>query len=247
MLPWLDRSDRHLVVTVVGDYLPMFEMAVPCEVFGIRRPEIPAWRYEHIVAAVRPRPIPAGNGLLVTPQAGLEAWPTPTPSSSPAGTRRDRYVEPELVAALLAAHGRGARLVSVCTGAFALAATGLLDGRRATTHWMHAEELAARHPPITVDPSVLYVDEGSILTSAGTAAGIDLASTWCAGTSGPRRPTPSPGAWSSRRTATAGRPSSCRPRCRRAPRTTPSAPCSRGWPSTSTSGSTVDDLAAGRR
>jgi transcriptional regulator GlxA family with amidase domain len=86
----------------------------------------------------------------------------------------DRYVDPELVAALLAAHERGTRLVSVCTGAFALAATGLLDGRRATTHWLHADELAARYPAVTVDPGVLYVDEGSILTSAGTAAGIDL-------------------------------------------------------------------------
>ena len=168
------RSDRHLVVTMVGDYLPMFEMAVPCEVFGIRRPEIPGWRYEHIVAAVRPRPIPAGNGLLVTPQAGIEALAEADTILVPGWNAPDRYVEPELVAALLAAHGRGVRLVSVCTGAFALAATGLLDGRRATTHWMHAEELAARHPRIRVDPSVLYVDEGSILTSAGTAAGIDL-------------------------------------------------------------------------
>ena len=140
------RSDRHLVVTMVGDYLPMFEMAVPCEVFGIRRPEIPGWRYEHIVAAVRPRPIPAGNGLLVTPQAGIEALAEADTILVPGWNAPDRYVEPELVAALLAAHGRGVRLVSVCTGAFALAATGLLDGRRATTHWMYADELAARHP-----------------------------------------------------------------------------------------------------
>jgi AraC family transcriptional activator FtrA len=162
------------VVTVVGDYLPVFEMAVPCEVFGIQRPEITAWDYEHVVAAVRPRPIPAGNGLLITPQAGLEAAASADTVIIPGWNTPDRYVDPELVAALRTAHARGARIASVCTGAFALAATGLLDGRRATTHWMHADELAERYPAITVDPGVLYVDEGSILTSAGTAAGIDM-------------------------------------------------------------------------
>ena len=81
---------------------------------------------------------------------------------------------PELVEDLRTAHDRGARLLSVCTGAFTLAATGLLDGKRATTHWMHAAALAHRFPEIEVDPGVLYVDSGSILTSAGTAAGIDL-------------------------------------------------------------------------
>jgi transcriptional regulator GlxA family with amidase domain len=165
---------RHLVVSVVGDHIPVFEMAVPCEVFGIDRPEIPSWSYEHVIAGVRPRPIPAGNGFLVTPQAGLEALAHADTVLIPGWSAPDRYVDPELVDALRAAHRRGARLVSVCTGAFALAATGLLDGRRATTHWMHAEELAARYPAITVDPTVLYIDEGSILTSAGTAAGIDL-------------------------------------------------------------------------
>jgi transcriptional regulator GlxA family with amidase domain len=168
------RSDRHLVVTLVGDYLPVFEMAVPCEVFGIARSEISGWRYEHVVAAVRPRPIPAGNGLLITPQAGLDALARADTVVIPGWSAPDRYVEPEVVEALRAAHRRGARLVSVCTGAFALAATGLLDGKRATTHWMYADELAARHPAISVDPTVLYVDEGSVLTSAGTAAGIDL-------------------------------------------------------------------------
>ena len=155
----------------------------------------------------------------------------------PAGTRRDRYVEPELVEALRAAHRRGARLVSVCTGAFALAATGLLDGRRATTHWMHAER--ARRPAtraITVDPAVLYVDEGSILTSAGTAAGIDLClhlvrrdlGAEAANTRGPPHGRAAP---PRRRPGPVRR----RPRCRTAPTTTRSARCSRGWPSTSTS------------
>ena len=76
--------------------------------------------------------------------------------------------------ALRAAHARGARVASICTGAFVLAHAGLLDGRRATTHWAHAERLAERYPAVTVDPGVLYVDEGDVLTSAGVAAGIDL-------------------------------------------------------------------------
>src|SRR3954463_15650736 len=145
----------HRVVTVVGDQLPVFEMAVPCEVFGIHRSEIPSWNYEHVVATARPRPIPAGNGLLITPQAGLEAIATADTVLIPGWSAPDRYVEPELVDALVGAHRRGAgaprrgpRLGSVCPGAFALAATGLLDGRRATTHWMYADELAARHPSI---------------------------------------------------------------------------------------------------
>jgi transcriptional regulator GlxA family with amidase domain len=81
---------------------------------------------------------------------------------------------PALLDALRRAHRRGARILSLCTGAFTLAAAGLLDGRRATTHWAHADELAARYPAVQVDPSVLYVDDGDILTSAGTAAGVDL-------------------------------------------------------------------------
>ena len=81
---------------------------------------------------------------------------------------------PRLVAALRRAHDRGARLVSVCSGVFVLAATGLLDGRRATTHWRYIDALQSRYPRIEVEPDVLYVDEGSILTSAGSAAGIDL-------------------------------------------------------------------------
>ena len=76
--------------------------------------------------------------------------------------------------ALRAAHARGARVASICTGAFVLAHAGLLDGRRATTHWAYAERLAERYPAVTVDPGVLYVDEGDVLTSAGVAAGIDL-------------------------------------------------------------------------
>ena len=199
------RSDRHLVVTMVGDYLPMFEMAVPCEVFGIRRPEIPGWRYEHIVAAVRPRPIPAGNGLLVTPQAGIEALAEADTILVPGWNAPDRYVEPELVAALLAAHGRGARLVSVCTGAFALAATGLLDGTP-RHHPLDARRGARGAPPAdpTSTPRCSTWTRGRSSPRPAPPPASTCASTWCARTWGPRRPTPWLAAWSSRRTATAG-------------------------------------------
>ncbi len=92
----------------------------------------------------------------------------------PACGDRNRSQPPELVEAVGAAHEAGARVVSICTGAFTLAAAGLLDGRRATTHWRHAARLAQEYPRIDVDPGVLYVDEGTVLTSAGKAAGIDL-------------------------------------------------------------------------
>jgi transcriptional regulator GlxA family with amidase domain len=100
---------------------------------------------------------------------------SPPPHVTPEGLTLDTpYGLDELLEALRAADRRGARLVSVCTGAFVLAAAGLLDGKRATTHWMYAAELARRYPQVLVDPRVLYVDAGNILTSAGTAAGIDL-------------------------------------------------------------------------
>ncbi len=92
----------------------------------------------------------------------VPAWPVHMPTP------------PEVCDALRRAHARGARLASLCSGAFVLAAAGLLDGRRATTHWMYTDELARRYPSIDVDPSVLYIDEGDVLTSAGTAAAIDL-------------------------------------------------------------------------
>jgi transcriptional regulator GlxA family with amidase domain len=112
--------------------------------------------------------------MRVETAEGLEAVPTARTVIVPAW--RDVDVEPpgELIEALRTAHAAGARIVALCTGAFVLAAAGLLDGRRATTHWAHTERLAARYPRITVDADVLFTDEGSVLTSAGKSAGMDL-------------------------------------------------------------------------
>ena len=151
----------------------MFELAVPCEVFGVDRSDLADPWYRHRVAAFVPGPHTTPEGVVVDTPYGLEqlaeADTVVIPAPSYAGPPPE-----DLLEALRAAHARGARLLSVCTGAFLLAATGLLDGKRATTHWMYAAELARRFPLVKVDPKVLYIDEGDVMTSAGTAAGIDL-------------------------------------------------------------------------
>lgn len=145
------------------------------EVFALPRPELDVrWWYEVDVFAVRPGPVEALGGFAVDVRHGLDVL-------EHAGTvvlvgAEDVTADPppDLVAALVRAHERGARLVSICSGAFVLAATGLLDGRRVATHWRYADLLARRFPRVNVDASVLFVDEGDVLSSAGTAAGIDL-------------------------------------------------------------------------
>ena len=163
------------VAALAYDGLSPFELSIAVEVFGLERPELGAtWWYEFQVCAERPGPVRTLGGFDVVAHAGLEAIAaadtvivpgTPDPHGDPS---------PALVAALRQAHGRGARIVSICTGAFILAAAGLLDGRAATTHWQHARLFARRYPRVDLRPDVLYVDEGDIVTSAGTAAGIDL-------------------------------------------------------------------------
>jgi AraC family transcriptional activator FtrA len=163
----------HRVVTLIGPRVSMFELSVACEVFGLERPELAHPWYRHRVAAAGPGPHTSPEGLDIATPYGLdevaEADTVILPARSFPGDPPD-----EVLDALRAASGRGARLVSLCTGAFVLAAAGLLDGKRATTHWMWAGELARRYPKVHVDPKVLYVDAGEVLTSAGTAAGIDL-------------------------------------------------------------------------
>jgi AraC family transcriptional activator FtrA len=171
------KRPLHRVVTVMGPSVSLFELAVPCEVFGIWRGEIPTWNYEHLVVSSSPFSAAGQGGLRLQAGADLDAVsradtvvvaPAHSLSDGPPGG-----YEP-ILAALREAHDRGARLMSMCTGAFLLAEAGLLDGRRATTHWMHAAAFAARFPQVSVDPRVLWVQDGDIYTSAGTAAAIDL-------------------------------------------------------------------------
>ena len=164
----------HTVATVVSPRVAMFELSVACEVFGLQRPELVDPWYRHLVCAGGTPPLRSPEGIVVDAPYGLEALAEADTVMVPAWPYATHPPGDDLLEAIRGAHARGARLLSECTGAFVLAAAGLLDGRRATTHWMHAAELARRFPRVKVDPRVLYVDEGQILTSAGTAAGIDL-------------------------------------------------------------------------
>jgi len=164
----------HVVGLAVTDGAPVFELAIPCEVFGRYRDGFPDPWYTLRPCAPSGMPTPVSNGFAASGPDGYDGL---TRAGTVVVTAvRDVCEEPvpELVAAIKAAHAGGARIVSLCTGAFVLAAAGLLDGRPATTHWNHAGELARRYPAVKLDPGVLYVDDGDVLTSAGTTAGIDL-------------------------------------------------------------------------
>ena len=155
--------------------LAPFELGVAAEVFALPRPELETegW-YSFSVCAERPGVLPALGGFGLAVEHGLEELRRADTIVLPGSPDVHGDPSPQLVAALRAAHARGARLVSICSGAFVLAATGLLDGRRAATHWRYAALLARRYPRVEVAADVLYVDGGDVLTSAGTAAGIDL-------------------------------------------------------------------------
>src|SRR3954470_9943804 len=158
--------DRHLVVTLALEPVVAFDMATPAQVF--RGP------YDFALAGVRPGPVATSTGFSVIADHGLAALERADTVVVPGYDSIDRPPPQAALDALRAAHARGARIVSICTGAFALGDAGLLDGRRATTHWRYAGYLAERFPAVEVDPDVLYVDTGDVLTSAGVAAGIDL-------------------------------------------------------------------------
>jgi len=167
-------AGRHTVAAIVANGLSPFEFAVACEVFGIdRSADLGVPWYRFLVCSAGPGPVITATGFSITAPHDLKALRRADTIVVPVSGRSKDPSE-ELLSELRRAHSRGARLLSVCTGAFTLAAAGLLDGRRATTHWKHTEELARRFPEVKVDPDVLYVDEGDIMTSAGTAAGIDL-------------------------------------------------------------------------
>jgi transcriptional regulator GlxA family with amidase domain len=168
------RRKRHVVAALAFPDMGPFELSVPCEVFGLDRPELVDPWYGFFVATSQPGPMEIAAGLTIDTPYGIDDLDRADTIIVPAHYKRGDPPE-ELLEALRIAHRRGARILSFCSGAFVLAAAGLLDGRCATTHWMHAEELARRWPSIRVDPRVLYVDAGdNLYTSAGTAAGIDL-------------------------------------------------------------------------
>ena len=163
-----------LVVALAYDGLCTFEFGVAVELFGLPRPEMGEGWYRFATAAAEPGDLRGLGGVRIAADGGLELLSRASVIVAPGWRGADQPVPEPLVEALKVAHARGARLMSICSGVFVLAATGLLNGRRATTHWRYAETLRARHPAIEVLPDVLYVDEGDVLTSAGSAAGLDL-------------------------------------------------------------------------
>src|SRR6202050_4718167 len=165
----------HRIAVPVTAGLPMFELAIPCEVFEPGREDFPVpWWYELQLCAVQDGPVRTAEGLLFDSSLGLDELSQADTVIIPGCADRQDDAPEALLQALRTAYDRGARIASICTGAFILAAAGLLDGRTVTTHWMHAGELTRRWPAVRVEPNVLYTDDGQILTSAGSAAGLDL-------------------------------------------------------------------------
>jgi len=170
----MPKLDRRRVVALAYDGLCTFEFGIVVEIFGLPRPEFGASWYRFQVCSLDRGALKATGGVTIRAEAGLSALRRAGTVVIP-GWRDARERPPEtLLRALRAAHAAGTRLATICSGVFVLAAAGLLDGRRVTTHWRYLERLRESYPKVRVEPDVLYVDDGDILTSAGSAAGIDL-------------------------------------------------------------------------
>ncbi|HEY3434811.1 MAG TPA: AraC family transcriptional regulator, partial [Solirubrobacterales bacterium] len=164
----------HRVVALCLDGLVAFDLTAPAQAFGLAARPSGDPLYEFTTCSPSGDPVRTTSGFEVVPPAGLDALREAETVVVPGYAAILAPPPEEALRALRDAAARGARLVSVCTGAFALAHAGALDGRRATTHWAWAGELAKRFPATRVDPDALFVDEGEVLTSAGLSAGIDL-------------------------------------------------------------------------
>jgi transcriptional regulator GlxA family with amidase domain len=160
---------HHVAVLALDAVVPL-DLAIPAQVFGVYE-ETP---FRVTVCALEPGPVPTTTGFPIVAQAGLDTLAGADTVLVPGFTPHLRIPPAPVLDALRAAQRRGARMASICTGAFALAAAGVLDGRRATTHWRDTADLARLYPRVHVEPDVLYVDEGTLLTSAGVASGLDL-------------------------------------------------------------------------
>ena len=165
---------NHLVVALAYDRLCTFEFGCTVELFALERPELNVTWYDFAVCAIEPGPIRAAGGFTIDAPYAPELLERADTIVIPGWRDADEAPPEALLALLRAAHARGARLCSICSGVFVLAAAGLLDGQRATTHWRYADKLARRYPAIDVLPDDLYVDSGQLITSAGSAAGLDM-------------------------------------------------------------------------
>ncbi|MFJ3788524.1 GlxA family transcriptional regulator [Kitasatospora sp. NPDC090091] len=168
------RERLHRVVVIVDENSNPFELGCATEVFGLRRPELGRDLYDFRLCSPQPRTAMRDGFFTLTGVAGLEA--TDDADTLIVPNRPDVEVprRPAVLDAVRRAHARGARLVGFCSGAFTLAEAGVLDGRRATAHWQWADGFRARFPTVHLEENVLFVDDGDILTAAGSAAALDL-------------------------------------------------------------------------
>jgi AraC family transcriptional regulator, transcriptional activator FtrA len=162
------------VVAVAYDRLCSFEFGIASELFGLARPELDVPWYEFRVVSVANGPIRTTGGIELRASTNLRHVREAGLVVLPGWSDKNEVPPTPLLRALRAAYANGARIMSICSGAYVLAATGLLDGLEATTHWRYTEHFASMYPNISVQPDVLYIDNGQLLTSAGSAAGIDL-------------------------------------------------------------------------
>ncbi|MDP9885061.1 transcriptional regulator GlxA family with amidase domain [Sinomonas atrocyanea] len=177
MAPISASPAAHRVGLVLTDNLPIFELAVPCEVFGIARPDLHDPWYELTMVRGEPGEIATAGGLApssAAPLAALREMDTIVVPACERSLQVEGATHAPLLAELRAAAGRGARIASLCSGAYLLAQAGLLDGRDATTHWMNWEDFEASFPRVRLRRDVLLTSDAGVYTSAGTAAGIEL-------------------------------------------------------------------------
>jgi AraC family transcriptional regulator, transcriptional activator FtrA len=171
--PKVRTTKPGLVAVIAYDGLCTFEFGIAIEVFGLPRPEFAFPWYEFAVVSAEGRRSRAMGGIIVEATGGLDVLDSARTIIIPGWRDRTERPPERLLKALARASARGARCLSICSGVFVLAAAGLLDGRRATTHWRHMPDLKRLYPGVEVEEDTLYVDEGSVITSAGSAAGID--------------------------------------------------------------------------
>lgn len=165
--------DPGIVAVIAYDGLCTFEFGIAVEVFGLARPEFDFPWYGFEVISAEGKRSRALGGIVVEASAPLSKLETAQTIIIPGWRDKNERPPQKLLNAIIAAEKRGARFLTICSGVFVLAAAGLLSGKRATTHWRHMPELKAQYPDIQIEGDVLYVDEGNIITSAGSAAGID--------------------------------------------------------------------------
>lgn len=164
----------HLVVALAYDRLCTFEFGCVTELFALERPELGVDWYRFAVCAGEPGPLRAAGGITVAAPYTLKMLDRADTIVVPGWRDADELPPEALLKRIRLAYQRGARLCSICSGVFVLAAAGVLDGKTVTTHWRYAEALQRRYPQVRVQPDALYIDEGQVITSAGSAAGLDM-------------------------------------------------------------------------